>query len=149
MSSTESATTAPATGVRGGPWTLEVVMLPVSDPDRAKEFYTRIGFTPDHDHVVPPGQPGNDGDTPVRFVQMTPVGSNCSIAFGDGLVEGEPGSVKGLMICVTDIEAAREHLLSAGVEVGPVDVQPWGHFVYFADPDGNEWSVQYLPHRHA
>ncbi|MGZ8176907.1 VOC family protein [Williamsia sp. SKLECPSW1] len=148
MTSTEPAAAA-STTVPGGPWTLEVVMLPVSDADRAKEFYTRVGFNPDHDHVVPPGAPGNPGDTPVRFVQMTPNGSNCSIAFGDGLVGGEPGSVKGLMICVTDIEAARTHLADAGVEVSEVDVQPWGHFVYFADPDGNEWSVQYLPYRHA
>ncbi|MGJ0117841.1 VOC family protein [Williamsia sp. MIQD14] len=142
------STTTERTTIPGGPWTLEVVMLPVNDADRAKEFYTRVGFTPDHDHVVPPGAPGNAGDTDIRFVQMTPPGSNCSIAFGDGLVEGEPGSVKGLMMCVTDTEAVRAHLIDAGVDVSEVAVEPWGHFVYFADPDGNEWSLQYLPYRH-
>ena len=121
-------------------WTLELVMIPVSDVDRAKEFYTRVGFTPDHDGVV-------DDDT--RFVQMTPPGSNASIAFGRGIVDGDPGSVKGLLMCVSDIEAARTHLLDRGVDVSDIDVQPWGHFVYFTDPDGNAWSVQYIPYRYA
>ena len=121
-------------------WTLELVMIPVSDVDRAKEFYTRVGFTPDHDGIV-------DDDT--RFVQMTPPGSNASIAFGRGIVDGEPGSVKGLLMCVSDIEAARTHLLDRGVDVSDIDVQPWGHFVYFTDPDGNAWSVQYIPYRYA
>ncbi|GGF23411.1 glyoxalase [Williamsia phyllosphaerae] len=120
--------------------TLELVMIPVSDVDRAKEFYTRVGFNPDHDSVV---------DANTRFVQMTPPGSNASIAFGRGIVDGEPGSIKGLLVCVSDIEAARAHLLDQGIEVSEVDVQPWGHFVYFADPDGNAWSVQYLPYRYA
>ena len=115
-------------------------MIPVSDVDRAKEFYTRVGFTPDHDGIV-------DDDT--RFVQMTPPGSNASIAFGRGIVDGEPGSVKGLLMCVSDIGAARTHLLDRGVDVSEIDVQPWGHFVYFTDPDGNAWSVQYIPYRYA
>ena len=147
MTSSVDSPTSAAT-IPGGPWTLEVITLPVSDVDRAKAFYTRVGFTADHDQVVPAGSPGNAGDTDIRFVQMTPPGSGCSITFGVGLVEGEPGSVKGLMMCVTDIEAVRAHLLDAGIDVSEVAIEPWGHFVYFADPDGNAWSVQYLPYRH-
>ena len=119
-------------------WTLEVVTLPVSDVDKAKDFYTSIGFNADHDHTV---------SDEIRFVQLTPPGSNCSIAIGKGITEAEPGSVRGLIVCVSDIEAARKHLLDAGVQASEVDVQPWGHFVYFADPDGNQWSAQYLPYR--
>ena len=121
-------------------WTLELIILPVTDVDRAKDFYVnQIGFNADHDHVV---------SDDLRFVQLTPPGSGCSIAFGKGLTDAEPGSVQGIFLVVDDIEAAREHLLGNGVEVGPVDVQPWGHFLYFLDPDGNGWSVQYLPNRH-
>ncbi|MDL9936007.1 VOC family protein [Gordonia sp. ABSL1-1] len=120
-------------------WTLEVAFLPVTDVDRAKDFYTSIGFHPDHDL-----SPGGG----VRFVQFTPPGSHCSIVFGEGLSDQPPGSPSELMVCVSDIHAAREHLLAAGVDVGEVDIQPWGHFVYFTDPDGNRWSVQYLPDRH-
>ncbi|MGW0039241.1 VOC family protein [Gordonia sp. NPDC003376] len=120
-------------------WTLEVAMLPVTDVDRAKDFYTRIGFRPDHDHTV---------SDEVRFVQMTPPGSGCSIAFGTGIVDGAPPTTGVHMLCVSDIHAARSQLLDAGVEVGDVDVQPWGQFVYFADPDGNRWNVQYLPYRY-
>jgi len=121
-------------------WTLELIILPVTDVDRAKAFYAdQIGFTVDHDHVV---------SDELRFVQLTPPGSGCSIAFGKGLTDAEPGSVQGIFLVVDDIEAARAHLLGNGVEVGPVDVQPWGHFLYFSDPDGNRWSVQYLPNRH-
>lgn len=120
-------------------WTLEVAMLPVSDVDRAKEFYTRIGFHPDHDHVV---------SDDVRFVQMTPPGSACSIAFGKGIVEGTPPATGIHMVCVSDLEAARAQLVDAGVDVSDIDVQPWGHFVYFDDPDGNHWNVQYLPYRY-
>ncbi|GAB98906.1 hypothetical protein GONAM_06_00160 [Gordonia namibiensis NBRC 108229] len=119
-------------------WTLELVILPVSDVDRARDFYAKIGFNADHDHTV---------SEDVRFVQMTPPGSACSIAFGKGLTDAEPGSVKGMQVVVTDINAARDQLLAAGVDPGEVDVQPWGHFVYFADPDGNQWSVQYMPYR--
>ncbi len=119
-------------------WTLELVILPVSDVDRAKEFYSAIGFHADHDHVV---------SDEIRFVQMTPPGSACSIAFGKGLTDAEPGSVKGLQVVVTDINEAREQLLAAGVDPGEVDEQAWGHFVSFDDPDGNHWAVQYMPYR--
>lgn len=120
-------------------WTLEVAMLPVSDVDRAKEFYTRIGFHPDHDHVV---------SDDLRFVQMTPPGSACSIAFGTGIVDGTPPTAGVHMMCVSDINEARQQLVDAGVDVSEVDVQAWGHFVYFDDPDGNHWNVQYLPYRY-
>lgn len=120
-------------------WTLEVAFLPVTDVDRAKEFYTGIGFHPDHD-----SSPSDE----IRFVQMTPPGSQCSIAFGTGIVDGAPPNPGTLMLCVSDITAARTQLLAAGVDVSDVDVQSWGHFVYFDDPDGNHWNVQYLPYRH-
>ncbi len=121
-------------------WRIELIILPVTDVDRAKAFYAdQVGFNVDHDHVV---------SDELRFVQLTPPGSACSISIGKGLTDAEPGSVQGLLMVVDDIEAAREHLLGNGVEVGPVDVQPWGHFLYFSDPDGNGWSVQYLPNRH-
>ena len=119
-------------------WTLELVILPVSDVDRARDFYSKIRFNVDHDHVV---------SDEIRFVQMTPPGSACSIAFGKGLSDAEPGSVKGLQVVVTDINEAREQLLAAGVDPGEIDEQAWGHFVYFDDPDGNHWSVQYMPYR--
>ena len=120
-------------------WKIELIILPVTDVDRARDFYAnQIGFNIDHDHVV---------SDEIRFVQLTPPGSACSISIGKGITEAEPGSVQGLLMVVDDIEAAREHLLGNGVEVGPVDVQPWGHFLYFADPDGNRWAVQYLPNR--
>ena len=121
-------------------WKIELILLPVTDVDRARDFYAnQIGFNVDHDHVV---------SDEIRFVQLTPPGSGCSISIGKGLTDAEPGSVQGLFLVVDDIEAARTHLLGNGVEVGPVDVQPWGHFLYFADPDGNRWCVQYLPNRH-
>ncbi len=120
-------------------WKIELVILPVTDVDRARDFYAnQIGFHIDHDHVV---------SDEVRFVQLTPPGSGCSIAIGKGLTDAEPGSVQGLQIVVDDIEAARSQLLENGVDVGPVDVQPWGHFLYFADPDGNRWNIQYMPYR--
>ena len=120
-------------------WKLELIILPVTDVDRARDFYAnQIGFHVDHDHVV---------SDEVRFVQLTPPGSGCSIAIGKGLTDAEPGSVQGLQIVVDDIEAARAQLLENGVDVGPVDVQPWGHFLYFADPDGNRWNIQYMPYR--
>jgi len=119
-------------------WTLEVAFLPVTDVDRAKDFYTRVGFNADHDQ-----SPSDD----IRFVQMTPPGSGCSIAFGKGLVDAAPPNAGTLMLCVSDINAAHQHLVDAGIEVSDIDIQPWGHFVYFDDPDGNHWNVQYLPYR--
>jgi catechol 2,3-dioxygenase-like lactoylglutathione lyase family enzyme len=117
---------------------LELVAVPVSDVDRAKEFYVRTGFNPDHDHVVGEG---------LRFVQLTPPGSACSIAIGEGLMEMTPGSVKGLQVVVEDIEAAHAALTERGVEVSDVQDFPWGRFVFFSDPDGNAWSVQQIPDR--
>ncbi len=115
-------------------WKLELVILPVSDVDRAKAFYVeKIGFNLDYDQRV---------DEHVRFVQLTPPGSACSIAFGEGLTTAPPGSVKGLQMVVSDAEAARRELLARGLDVGEVDVQPWGSFIHFSDPDGNSWAVQ-------
>jgi catechol 2,3-dioxygenase-like lactoylglutathione lyase family enzyme len=120
-------------------WKLELVTVPVSDVDRAKAFYTeRAGFNADHDHRV---------SDELRFVQLTPPGSACSIAIGMGLVDTPPGSVQGLQLVVSDINAARAELLERGVEVGEVEEFPWGSFVFFSDPDGNGWSVQQLPAR--
>jgi catechol 2,3-dioxygenase-like lactoylglutathione lyase family enzyme len=115
---------------------LELIILPVSDVDRAKTFYVdKAGFNADFDHTV---------SDEVRFVQITPPGSACSIAFGRGLTEMEPGSVKGLQVVVDDADAAHADLSGRGVEVSDVDDQPWGRFVYFSDPDGNAWSVQQI-----
>jgi catechol 2,3-dioxygenase-like lactoylglutathione lyase family enzyme len=120
-------------------WKLELVAVPVSDVDRAKDFYTeKAGFVADHDHTV---------SDEIRFVQLTPPGSACSIAFGSGITDAPPGSVQGLQLVVDDVEAARTELLDRGVEVGDVQVFPWGSFVFFSDPDGNRWSVQQLPAR--
>jgi predicted enzyme related to lactoylglutathione lyase len=120
-------------------WKLELVQVPVSDVDRAKEFYTdRVGFNADHDHQV---------NEQLRFVQLTPPGSGCSIAIGTGLSEMTPGSVKGLQLVVPDIEQARTELLVRGVEVSAIEKLPWGHFIHFSDPDGNSWNVQYIPDR--
>lgn len=115
---------------------LELVNVPVSDVDRAIEFYTRIGFNKDQDHII---------NESLRFVQLTPPGSACSISVGKGLSDAQPGSVKGLQMVIDDAEVARQHMLDAGVEVGDVDVQDWGSFVYFEDPDGNTWALQQLP----
>jgi predicted enzyme related to lactoylglutathione lyase len=113
---------------------LELVAVPVSDVDRAKAFYTeQAGFNADHDHTV---------SDEIRFVQLTPPGSACSIAIGKGVVDAEPGSVKGLQLVVSDIDEARAELAGRGVEVGEVQEFPWGKFVFFSDPDGNAWSVQ-------
>ncbi len=118
---------------------LELVTVPVSDVDRAKGFYTeKIGFTADHDQQV---------NAELRFVQLTPPGSACSIAIGTGLTEMPPGSIKGLLMVVADVQAARDDLVGRGAEVSEIDVQPWGSFVYFSDPDGNAWSLQQLPDR--
>jgi predicted enzyme related to lactoylglutathione lyase len=118
---------------------LEVVHVPVSDVDRAKAFYTeQIGFNADHDHQV---------NEELRFVQLTPPGSACSIAIGTGLTQMKPGSIEGLMMVVSDVQAARDELMQRGTEVSEIDVQPWGSFVYFSDPDGNAWVLQQLPNR--
>lgn len=118
---------------------LEVVPVPVSDVDRAKAFYTeKIGFNADHDHQV------NDE---LRFVQLTPPGSACSIAIGTGLTEMQPGSIKGLMMVVANVQEARDDLVKRGADVSEIDVQPWGSFIYFSDPDGNTWALQQLPQR--
>jgi catechol 2,3-dioxygenase-like lactoylglutathione lyase family enzyme len=120
-------------------WKLELVIIPVSDVDRAKDFYVdQVGFNADYDQVV---------TDDLRFVQLTPPGSACSIAFGLGLTDAEPGSVKGLQVVVPDAQAAHDHLVAAGVDVGDVEHLEWGSFVYFTDPDGNAWSVQELPER--
>ena len=118
---------------------LELVTVPVSDVDRAKAFYTeKVGFSLDHDHTV------NDE---LRFVQLTPPGSACSIAIGTGLTEMPPGSIKGLQAVVTDIEATREELVQRGVEVSDISDMPWGSFVFFADPDGNGWAIEQITPR--
>ena len=120
-------------------WKLELVPIPVTDVDRAKAFYTeKIGFNEDHDHRV---------SDEIRFVQLTPPGSACSIAIGSGLSEMPPGSVQGLQLVVSDIEAARAELVERGVEVSEVQEFDWGSFVFFNDPDGNGWSVQQIPAR--
>ena len=118
---------------------LELVPVPVTDVDRAKKFYVeQIGFNADHDHRV------NEN---LRFVQLTPEGSACSIVIGDGITDMTPGSVKGLQMVIEDAVKAREELQARGVDVSEVDVQPWGNFVYFSDPDGNTWSLQQMPPR--
>ena len=120
-------------------WKLELVAVPVSDVDRAKAFYTeQVGFNADHDHRV---------SDEMRFVQLTPPGSACSIAIGTGIMETEPGSVQGLQLVVSDIEAARAQLVDGGVDVSEVQDFPWGRFVFFKDPDGNGWAVQAIPPR--
>ena len=120
-------------------WKLELVAIPVADGDRVKAFYVdQVGFAADHDHTV---------SEEMRFVQLTPPGSACSIAFGRGIVDSEPGSVQGLQLVVADVAAARAELAGRGVEVSDVQDFPWGSFVFFSDPDGNGWSVQQLPAR--
>jgi catechol 2,3-dioxygenase-like lactoylglutathione lyase family enzyme len=122
-------------------WKLELVAIPVSDVDRAKSFYAdKAGFVVDHDHAV---------SDELRFVQLTPPGSACSIAIGTGLVEAPPGSVKGMQMVVSDIDAARAELVERGVEASDVQDFPWGRFVFFQDPDGNSWAVQQIPPRPA
>jgi predicted enzyme related to lactoylglutathione lyase len=123
----------------GMDWKLELVMVPVSDVDRARSFYAdQVGFHVDFDQTV---------SEQLRFVQLTPPGSACSIAIGKGITSAAPGSVVGLMLVVPDIERAHDHLASHGVAVSPIEDLEWGRFVYFSDPDGNRWSVQQLPHR--
>jgi catechol 2,3-dioxygenase-like lactoylglutathione lyase family enzyme len=118
---------------------LELVAIPVSDVDRAKEFYVeRAGFDPDHDHAV-----GED----IRFVQLTPPGSACSIAIGKGVTDAVPGSVRGMQMVVSDIEEAHADLAGRGVGVSAIEDFPWGSFVFFEDPDGNRWAVQQVEPR--
>jgi len=120
-------------------WKLELIAVPVSDVDRAKAFYAdQVGFNADHDHAV---------SDEIRFVQLTPPGSACSIALGKGISTSAPGSLQGLQIVVPDVHAARAELVSRGVEVSDVQEFPWGSFVFFSDPDGNGWAVQQLPPR--
>jgi catechol 2,3-dioxygenase-like lactoylglutathione lyase family enzyme len=117
-------------------WKLELVVIPVTDVERAKAFYVeKAGFNADHDHQV---------SDDLRFVQLTPPGSACSIALGTGITQSSPGSAD-CQIVVADVHAACAELLGRGVEVGEVEDYPWGSFVFFRDPDGNRWSVQQLP----
>jgi predicted enzyme related to lactoylglutathione lyase len=120
-------------------WKLELVAVPVSDVDRAKAFYTeQAGFNADHDHTV---------SEDIRFIQLTPPGSACSITLGKGVSEMAPGSLSGLQMVVPDIGAAHSELAERGVDVSDVQEFPWGKFVFFKDPDGNGWAVQELPPR--
>ena len=118
---------------------LELVAVPVTDVDRAKAFYVeQVGFNADHDHRV---------SDELRFVQLTPPGSACSIVLGTGITEMPPGSQKGLQLVVDDARATRDMLLGRGIEASEVEDLPWGSFTYFADPDGNTWAIQQLPQR--
>ncbi len=120
-------------------WKIELVAIPVTDVDRAKSFYVdQVGFNADHDYQV---------NESLRFVQLTPPGSACSIVMGTGITEMPPGSQRGVQVVVADVEAAREALIGHGVKASEIDVQPWGSFVTFADPDGNTWALQQPPAR--
>ncbi|MFB7844909.1 VOC family protein [Microbacterium sp. NPDC056052] len=121
-------------------WKIELIFVPVTDVDRSKEFYERIGFHADHDQTPFEG---------LRFVQMTPPGSACSIAFGTGLGEHriQPGQQNMVQIVVPDADAALAQLRAVGVDAQGVDEQAWGRFVTFDDPDGNTWTLQQLPDR--
>ena len=120
-------------------WKLELVIVPVSDPDRSIAFYRdRVGFNLDQDHTV---------SDALRFVQLTPPGSACSISMGEGIEAGTPGSIQGLQLVVSDIEAAHAQLAARGVDVSEIQDFPWGSFVFFSDPDGNGWAVQQVPPR--
>lgn len=115
---------------------LELVPVPVSDVDKAIDFYTnKVGFNLDHDHRV---------NESVRFVQLTPEGSACSIVIGEGITEMKPGSQQGLQVVVDDTQAVYEELKEKGVDASEVQTMPWGIFTYFNDPDGNTWSVQQI-----
>jgi catechol 2,3-dioxygenase-like lactoylglutathione lyase family enzyme len=115
---------------------LELVIVPVTDIDRARDFYVQAGFVVDHDQTV---------SEEIRFVQLTPPGSACSIAVGKGLTKMQPGSLDNMQAVVADADAVHADLKARGIEVSDVDDQPWGRFVYFSDPDGNGWSLQQLP----
>jgi catechol 2,3-dioxygenase-like lactoylglutathione lyase family enzyme len=120
-------------------WKIELVAIPVTDVDRAKAFYVdQVGFNADHDYTV---------SEALRFVQLTPPGSACSVVLGLGITDMPPGSQRGVQMVVSDVAAARESLLGNGVKASDIDVQPWGSFVTFADPDGNTWALQELPPR--
>jgi catechol 2,3-dioxygenase-like lactoylglutathione lyase family enzyme len=120
-------------------WKIELVAIPVTDVDRAKAFYVdQVGFHADHDYQVNPE---------LRFVQLTPPGSACSIVLGTGVTEMPPGSQKGVQVVVEDVETARRELIGRGVAASEIDVQPWGSFVTFSDPDGNTWALQQIPQR--
>ncbi|KQV63326.1 glyoxalase [Nocardioides sp. Root122] len=119
---------------------LELVMVPVTDVDRAKAFYEKVGFHADHDQTV---------SEEVRFVQLTPPGSACSIAIGRGLTEMAPGSLDNLQAVVADADAAHADLVARGIEASGIDDQPWGRFLQLRDPDGNRWTLQQLPDRSA
>lgn len=114
---------------------LELVAIPVADIDRAKAWYEKVGFNADHDQTV---------SEDLRFVQLTPPGSACSICIGKGLTQQKPGSIDMILMVVDDADAAREELLAKGIEASEVDPQPWGRFVYITDPDGNKWSLQQM-----
>jgi catechol 2,3-dioxygenase-like lactoylglutathione lyase family enzyme len=118
-------------------WKIELVAIPVTDVDRAKAFYVdQVGFHADHDYQV---------NEALRFVQLTPPGSACSIVMGTGITRMQPGTQLGVQVVVEDVEAARKQLIENGVDASEVDVQPWGSFVTFSDPDGNTWALQQLP----
>jgi predicted enzyme related to lactoylglutathione lyase len=119
-------------------WKLELVAIPVSDVDRAKAFYEKVGFNADIDSTV---------SEEIRFVQLTPPGSACSIALGTGISSKPPGSVEGMQLVVPDIKVAHAELTDRGVEVSEIQDYPWGRFVFFSDPDGNGWAVQEIPPR--
>ncbi|MGA8417030.1 MAG: glyoxalase superfamily protein [Candidatus Dormiibacterota bacterium] len=120
-------------------WKIELVAIPVTDVDRAKSFYVdRVGFNADHDYQV---------NEALRFVQLTPPGSACSVVMGEGITDMPPGSQRGVQVVVGDVAAAREQLVSKGVAASEIDVQSWGSFVTFSDPDGNTWALQQLPER--
>lgn len=120
-------------------WKLELVPVPVSDVDRAKSFYVdQLGFNADHDHQV---------SDDIRFVQLTPPGSACSISIGTGITDAEPGSLRGLQVVIEDADAAYRELTARGVQATEPQTFPWGTFVFFSDPDGNSWALQAMTHR--
>jgi catechol 2,3-dioxygenase-like lactoylglutathione lyase family enzyme len=122
-------------------WKIELVAIPVSDDDRAIAFYTeKLGFVLDHDYPM---------SDELRFVQLTPPGSACSIVLGKGITEMPPGSQKGVQIVISDADAAHAELTARGVELGDIQTLPWGRFIFFSDPDGNTWSLQEIPNRAA
>jgi catechol 2,3-dioxygenase-like lactoylglutathione lyase family enzyme len=125
--------------ILGMDWKIELLFIPVTDVDRAKAFYVdQLGWQADHDRQV---------NEQLRFVQLTPPGSACSIAFGTGITQMAPGTQRGVQVVVADADAARRHLIEHGVQASEVDEQPWGRFVTFDDPDGNGWILQELPVR--